>query len=515
MDRREFLRYNALGFLSISVACAMPHSHDMHDMHEHHAMMQDSKIDTSFITLQENIALFDPKKFPNNENLKPLSLLHSQTNKTKTFSATIEIKEQELELVKGKKTKCYTYNGLVPGPKIEVYEGDEVIINVKNSLNEATTIHWHGVPVPPSQDGNPHDPILPNTQRTYHFTIPQGSAGTYWYHPHPHYTTGKQVAMGLAGAFVIKAKNDVLSHLKEQDWFISDLGLDNNAQIRANTLGDWLNGREGHLVLINGQLQPKISIDERQRIRIYNCCSARYLKLRAQGVKFVIIGTDGGLIEKPITQQEIFLAPSSRIEVVLQSSKLSDIKLESIYYDRDKMMIQDSKENLLLATLQIKQRPPTLPSVLRTFDTKKPKAFKQVVMSEDHMQMHGMSKKTQEEIKQSLANMFLLNGKVYDMNRIDLTSRVGEVEEWSIVNKSHMDHPFHIHGAQFEVISTTLKGKTTLPQFRAFYDTINLKPNQEIKIRIAQNFEGLRMFHCHILEHEDLGMMGNLMVTKT
>ena len=133
-----------------------------------------------------------------------------------------------------------------------------------------------------------------------------------------------------------------------------------------------------------------------------------------------------------------------------------------------------------------------------------------MILSEDHAKMHGIAKKTQDELKNSLASMFLLNGKIFDMKRVDFSSRVGEVEDWIIINKSHMDHPFHIHGTQFELISSKLNGKVQKAEFRALRDTINVRPKEELRLRMKQDFKGLRMYHCHILEHEDLGMMGNL-----
>ncbi len=454
MNRRNFLKFNALTLASMGVAYANP-MHDMHSMHKNHSINHD--LDTSFINFApKNLKLLDPKQFPQGEILKALPLLKNESKEKNIFRATLEIKENHIELIKGKKTLFYTYNGLVPAPKIEVFEGDKLEILVKNKLKEATTIHWHGVPVPPDQDGSPHDPILAGEERIYRFEIPQDSAGTYWYHPHPHYTASKQVFMGLAGAFVIKAKKDALSHLKERDLMISDLRLDENAQIPNNNLNDWLNGREGEFVLINGQFKPKIKLATNERIRIYNATAARYLNLRIQGAKFILVGTDGGLIEK----------------------------LE-------------------------------LPKNLKIFKPlEEPKEFKEIIMSEDHMQMHGMMGKSESELKIALASMFLINGKSYDLKRIDLSSKLGVVEDWIVINKSHMDHPFHIHGTQFELISSKLNGKVQKAEFRAFRDTINVRPNEELRLRMKQDFKGLRMYHCHILEHEDLGMMGNLEVKE-
>ncbi|RQD67714.1 multicopper oxidase CueO [Campylobacter hepaticus] len=507
MNRRNFLKFNIASLASISLAYANP-------MHEHHSNINTDTIDTSFIEFApKNLKLLNPKDFPKNHILKPLTLLKNESKEKNTFRATLEIKESQIELIKGKKTKFYTYNGLIPGPKIEVFEGDKVEILVKNKLKEPTTIHWHGVLVPADQDGSPHDPILAGEEKIYHFEIPQNSAGSYWYHPHPHFITSKQVFMGLAGVFVIKAKKDALSHLKEKDLMISDLRLDEKAQIPKNTLNDWLNGREGEFVLINGQYQPKIQLATNERIRIYNASAARYLNLRIQGAQFILVGTDGGLIEKPVFKDEILLSPASRIEVLIHASQNGEFKLESVYYDRDKMMVKEEPNTLFLANISLKKEALNLPNTLRTFKPlEEPRDFKEVIMSEDHAQMHGMMNKNEHELKNALASMFLINGKSYDLKRSDLNSKVGVVEDWIIINKSHMDHPFHIHGTQFELISSKFKGEVKKAEFRALRDTINVRPNEELRLRMKQDFAGLRMYHCHILEHENLGMMGNLEV---
>ncbi|TXK70759.1 multicopper oxidase family protein [Campylobacter volucris] len=509
MDRRMFLKLNMLSLASITSLYAMKD----HSNHKMNNINNFNNINTSFINLENpNIKLLQEKYFPKNEKLQKLKLLENKSKKRGFFKSIIEIKESEIEIIKGKKTKIFTYNGLTPGPKIEVYEGDTVEILVKNNLNEPTTIHWHGLDIPPEQDGNPHDPIMPKQERIYKFKIKEGSAGTYWYHPHPHYITSKQVYKGLAGVFVVKAKQDALSHLKEQDWMISDLRLDENAQIPDNNLFDWLNGREGEFVLINGQFKPKITINQEQRIRIYNSCSARYLNLHIKDAEFILVGTDGGLIEKPVKMQNLFLAPASRVEVIIKANK-GEFKLESLYYNRDKMMVKEKPKNIFLANIKIEETINNIPEKLRTINSlDKATSFKKIIFSEDHMKMHNISKKTSEEIKQNLASMFLINGNVFDMHRIDLISKIGEIEEWTIINDSHMDHNFHIHGTQFELISSTINNKTIKPNFKALQDTINIKPKEIIKLKMVQNFTGIRMFHCHILEHEDLGMMGILKI---
>ncbi|MCX2683057.1 multicopper oxidase family protein [Campylobacter sp. MIT 21-1685] len=523
MNRRQFLQLNALALASTSLSYA---SNDMQNHHMTHTMNHSNidavNTDTSFITLAPKTQLLDEKAFERGVDLASLELLKNESKESNFFRASIEIAENEKEFIKGKKTHCFTYNGLVPGPKIEVYEGDTVEILVKNKLKEPTTIHWHGLPVPPEHDGNPHDAIAPNRERIYRFQLPENSAGTYWYHPHPHFLSSKQVAKGLAGVFVVKAKKDALSHLKERDLMISDLRLDEKAQIPENTLLDWLNGREGEFVLINGQFQPQITFNEAERIRIYNCCAARYLNLRIQGVQFVLVGTDGGLLEKPQLLKELFLSPASRVEVLLQPTKKGQFELETVYYNRNKMLVQEKQNTLTLASISIQHTTAAYPQTLRKFQPlKQAKAFKEIQMSEANMmKLHSLddanvfNSENEKEIKTVLASMFLLNGKTFDIKRIDLHSKLNEVEEWIVTNNSHMDHPFHIHGTQFELISSKINGKVQKAEFRSLKDTINVRPNEELRLRMVQNFTGTRMYHCHILEHEDLGMMGNLEVEE-
>ena len=135
-------------------------------------------------------------------------------------------------------------------------------------------------------------------------------------------------------------------------------------------------------------------------------------------------------------------------------------------------------------------------------------AFKAVEFSEMEMD-HGSDEPMTMSMLQS---MFMVNGKVFEMDRIDLSSRVGEVEEWRVFNNSHMDHPFHLHGTQFQVVQREQGGVVTPEPFKAWRDTVNLRPYETVVFHVRQLTPGIRMFHCHILEHEDLGMMANLEV---
>ncbi|MBP6563699.1 MAG: multicopper oxidase domain-containing protein, partial [Neisseriaceae bacterium] len=299
-------------------------------------------------------ALMPIDAMPAGAALAPLALLPNRSRKLGLFQARLTAKPVTVTLADGKPTELWAYNDSVPGPQIVVTEGDTVEITFDNQLGQPTTVHWHGLPVPSDQDGNPQDPVLPGQSRTYRFTLPEGSAGTYWYHPHPHGHVSEQVAKGLAGTLIVKAKHDPLAHLPEQHWLISDLRLAADGSVPDNTLLDWLNGREGQFVLINGQRAPKISVSGEHRVRIWNACAARYLRLHIPNCEFVLLGTDGGLIEAPqAPMTELFLSPADRVEVVVRTRRPGSYPLQSLYYDRSKMMDEETPETLTLAQVTV------------------------------------------------------------------------------------------------------------------------------------------------------------------
>ena len=512
-------------------------------------------------------------KMPSQQKLQSLPLLKNQSSQAALFKANLEAKPVKLTLADRKPTEIWAYNGQIPGPQIVVYEGDTVEINFKNSLSQPTTVHWHGLPVPPDQDGNPHDAVAPGESRIYRFTLPKGSAGTYWYHPHPHGYVSEQVFRGLAGSFIVKAKDDPLADFAEQHWLISDIRLDTQANIPHNTMMDWMNGREGQFVLINGQLNPKISVKSGERIRIWNACSARYLKLEIPNCSWILVGTDGGLLEQPRpASKELFIAPAERVEVILHSDRDQASQLITRYYDRQKMMMREPAVDLQLATINVQTADYQLPKRLRPIaDLGTATATKFVEFSEVMGDMHGnmdgmadgammggmhggmgghgnmhnmhggtgghgmmgnrdnmhgnmggmagggmmggmLNHSNPSNLPPMMQNMFLVNGKTYDMQRMDLTSKLNEVEEWEVFNNSHMDHPFHLHGTQFVITKRVLNDQTIQEPYKALRDTFNLKPYERVTFKVKQGHKGLRVFHCHILEHETLGMMANLNV---
>ena len=449
------------------------------------------------IMARANLDLMSSDLMPSGKALPALKKLANESNKEGVFKGTLRVQQATVELVPGVQTEVWAYNGEIPGPQIEVYEGDQVSIEVFNDLSEETTVHWHGLLVPALEDGNPQNPITPGSSRTYTFQIPEGSAGTYWYHPHGHGTVAKQVYKGLAGTFIVKRKDDPFADLPEKQLLISDLKLHSNGDIADNSFFDWMNGREGQFTLVNGALNPNVDINGPTKLRIWNACSARYINLAFDFADTYLIATDGGYIEQPEKLTKILLSPGERIEVVIIPTRTANIKLMNMSYNRNKMGPVSVAPSYALATLEMKVGEKyTLPQQLAMLPNYNVPTTQHHIEYTEVMDMNQL--------------LFLINGKMHDMKRIDEVVKKDAVEEWIVFNNSHMDHNFHIHGTQFIVESRELAGTKTKETLKAFRDTINLRPYETVTLRMKQDFTGLRMYHCHILEHETLGMMGQL-----
>ncbi len=445
---------------------------------------------------------------------QPLADLARLSNTSSTpgvFEATLVAQRATKSMLSGTTTEFWSYNNDVPGPLIDVFEGDTVRIRLDNRLSQETTVHWHGLPVPPAQDGNPMDPIAPGASRTYEFTLPVGSAGTYWYHPHPHEMTAEQVFRGMAGLLIVRSRTDPIpTAIEEKLLVISDLRLAADGTIPPNTPMDWQTGREGNYVLVNGQYQPVLTIKpgQSQRWRVLNATNARYLRLALTGHTLTLIGTDGGLLRAPVPGlDEILLAPAERVEVIVTASLAagSTAVLQSLPYDRDAMGMMGSSATMIpLLTVNYTSAATAaiaLPGALNPIaDLGVPTTNKRLVFPSG-MGMGGMGGGMMS---------FLIDGKSFDPSRVDLTSRVNEVEQWTIENRSSMDHPFHLHGTQFQVVSRTRSGVRLAEPFLAWRDTVNVAAFEAVVFKVVQRQLGRRMYHCHILEHESQGMMGVL-----
>ncbi|PZV38269.1 multicopper oxidase family protein [Mesorhizobium kowhaii] len=444
---------------------------------------------------------------PEGEAFRELPLLANEAGTPGLFKAKLTAQSTTVRFAEGLETPILGYNGTSPGPLIEAVEGDRVEITFANRIaDEASTIHWHGMPVPADQDGNPMDPVATGTDRTYSFDLPEGSAGSYWYHPHPHGKTAEQVYRGLAGAFVVKPKADPIPAAYGDTVLVfTDLRLAGDGTLPDNTMTDLMNGRVGDHVLVNGQKNPALSVSfgTKRRFRFYNATNARFLRLSFDGASMTIIGTDGGLLQAPVAADDILLSPAERLELIVSFEKPGPATLYTLDYDRGWMGAGlPADAGLTLFTVNVSETPaepvPPLPDRLRPIALLGAPAVSRRFVFTETMAMSASG----------MEMGFLINGAAFDMNRVDIVAKAGEVELWEIVNKADMDHPFHVHGTQFQVVEHERDGNVSKPAYLAWKDTVNVARGETVRLLLRQDRPGPRMYHCHILEHEQLGMMG-------
>jgi len=410
-----------------------------------------------------------------------------------------------LEFRPGTITDVYAYNGTVPGPTIEAREGDRVRVVFENRLPEATTVHWHGLHLPWEADGSPFHPVPPGGERVYEFTLRPGSAGTYWYHPHPHHHTGAQVARGLYGGLVVRDPADPLPPVAERllilsdNRFLPDGSLDLPDPHSSQGRIDFENGREGDVLFVNGEQMPTLRIrsGEVQRWRVVNASAGRFYRLHLPGHTLTHVGSDGGLFERPVEVDEILLTTAERVEVLVRGTGPpgSATTLQSLPYDRYIRQTRpaDWERPRDLLTLRYSDEAPvqplSLPEVLR------------VVIPLDTLRATGT--------RLMVLTQGFINGRPMDMERVDEVADLGATEIWELENIVGMDHPFHLHGFQFQVLD-----RDGVPEpFRSWKDTVNVPRHSTVRFVVRyDDHPGRWMFHCHILDHEDHGMMGVLEV---
>jgi FtsP/CotA-like multicopper oxidase with cupredoxin domain len=424
----------------------------------------------------------------------------------------LEAKVSDIEIAPGRTLSMWTYNGQLPGPRIEARAGDTVRVRFKNSLPEATTIHWHGVRVPAAMDGVPavQSPIAAGAEFTYEFVVPD--AGTFWYHPHVR--SDEQVERGLYGAFVVRGDAEPAT-TTDRTVVLDDLLIDSSWQLSEFDPMQAMVGRQGNLILANGWAHPvaEVARGGLHRFRFINAANARYFGLALPGHRLIQIGTDGGLLPTSREVDELLLVPGERADVLVVAAGEANEAMEwtSLRYDRghgtgdlpDAVVFQMKHGNdAPISTPAIPDALVPIAALPEATVQREIKLEESMAMGGEHGGGHGSSMST------DMAPVFSINGQVYP-DATPLAASLDAVEEWSIVNTTEMDHPFHLHGFRFQVVS--VDGAT--PGVVAWRDSINIPAEKTVKFRVRlEDNAGTWMFHCHILEHAERGMMGELEV---
>jgi FtsP/CotA-like multicopper oxidase with cupredoxin domain len=430
-------------------------------------------------------------------SLAPYTLV----NGVKTFD--MNIRASSYEFYTGFATNTYGINSSVLGQTIRIHKEDKVKINWHNYLNEATTMHGHGMHVPAIMDGGPKNKILPNTTWTSSYTVNQ-KASTNWYHPHLMGKTAEHVYMGLSGLLIIDDdESDTLALPKEYGvddipLILQDKRFDANKQIDYSpTSREIRRGYTSPTMLVNAVITPYLNVSSKQvRFRLLNGSNSRVYHLAfSDNRTFHQIATDGGFLASPVALNSLVLSPGERAEIVL------DFTLDL----GKSIILKESLDNLDIMQINVTSAVSSslvLPSTLSTLTS---------YSLDDAV-------RTRSFVLNMVGGRMAINGKTMDINRIDEVVSVNEVEVWEISNSMNMEHNFHIHATHFSIVERDGSIANVPENEKGYKDVVRIPPNGSVKVMVKMidfiDPNNGYMYHCHFLEHEDDGMMGQFTVIQ-
>ena len=390
----------------------------------------------------------------------------------------------------------------VPGPMLQVRQGQRVVVHFRNELPEATTIHWHGLRVPNGSDGTPsvQHPVEPG--ETFDYEFQAIDSGTFWYHPH--LRSDVQIERGLYGVVVVRGGPKVAVDA-DRAFVLDDVKLLATGKLSEDiTSLDVMLGRQGNLVLANGVHRGEISVKHgaRERWRFVNSANGRYFNLRLRGHPFKVVGWDGGPLPEPYDSDKLLIAPGERYEVLVHfpDREGSEFTLETLHHDRG----HDVPDPGPIPVFDIRVEGSTSQSA-RLPSTWGPPVDLDVPNDTPERVVKLAESETSDD---GLPRFFFNEHAFPDVPVIETAS--GDVERWRVVNDTEMDHPFHVHGLFFRVLE--VNGEPA--PHEGWKDTVNLPRKQTVLLGLRYEEPGTWMYHCHILEHAERGMMAALKVSE-
>jgi suppressor of ftsI len=413
----------------------------------------------------------------------------------------------------GRPTDTWGVNGDYLGPTLRAERGEQVAVRVTNGVGEATTLHWHGMHLPPVMDGGPHQMIEPGGVWYPSWQIEQPAA-TLWYHPHLHGDTAEHVYRGLAGMFLIDDPDaepglprdygvDDLPVIVQDKSFTSDGQLNEDDPLFSPT------GFQGDTVVVNGTISPYAEVTtEAVRLRLLNASNARVynfglIEPGGKGRDLVLVGSDGGLLPRPLATDRVQLSPGERAEIVVAMEPGEDVVLRSFppelganFWTERFAGGDDTLDVLELRAADTLDSSAAMPDHLAAA----PDLREDDAVTTRSFRLSGTA----------------INGQDMNLNRVDEVVRLGDTELWKVTNADGTPHNFHVHGVQFHILD--VNGTAPPLDLRGWKDTIYLAPSSVV--RLVMRFTDYAdpgspyMFHCHLLRHEDRGMMGQFVVVQ-
>ena len=431
-------------------------------------------------------------------------------------------------------TPTLGYNGNFLGPTLLINKGDSITLNVTNNLSVATTVHWHGLHVSAMNDGGPHQVINAGTTWSPTFKM-RNEAATFWYHPHGEGKTEIQVSKGLAGMIIVRDSTEA-SYVLPRKYGIDDFPLivqsrafDVLYQIATAT-------HEDSVVMVNGTIDPYLQVPGQVvRLRLLNGSADRTFNFGlSDNSNFYLIGSDGGLLSQPYLTNRVRLSSGERAEILIDFSAYipgTQLFLKSYASELNRgiigadsvgtssiVIMEGYYSNTLNGSdfdvLRFDVAPPTASPV-----TTIPVAFApKIPLAEASMDVarsiHFSADTVTSGIQGYVDGPFFMNNTPFDMDSINIVTYLNDVEIWTLTNSTMVAHPFHIHDIEFFVLD--INGISPPLEYLGLKDVILVKPNDTV--RFITQFTTFSdpaipyMFHCHLLHHEDEGMMGAFLV---
>jgi FtsP/CotA-like multicopper oxidase with cupredoxin domain len=452
-----------------------------------------------------------------------------------------EVWRYRATVLKGHASRVVETPGSYLGPTLKARRGEKVRIRFHNRLPEETIVHWHGLHVPAIMDGHPRYVVPQGASYLYEFEV-KNRAGTYWYHPHPHGRTGPQVYHGLAGLFIVSDAEERAAGLPdgEEDvaLVIQDriFGPDNQLFYRSGNRMAQMTGFLGDRILVNGRPDFTLPVSAgSHRLRLLNGSNSRIYRLAWEdGRPLTVIGTDGGLLERSVLRRYAFLSPGERLEIWADFSDRPtgfETALVSLPFGGGGMGAGRMGPGMMMGGRRgagpglPNGAPCTLFRVHVTQQGKNRRPLPETLSAPIPSQRHGTADAS--EVKQFYLTMqhmqWSINGRVFQMEDVaqDEMVRLGSREIWEFSNTGggmmrmmDMPHPMHLHGKQFRVLGRS--GVTHAGYVdEGWKDTVLLMPGERVRILVDfDDYPGLFLYHCHNLEHGDMGMMRNYFVRR-
>ena len=441
-----------------------------------------------------------PQPTPFQVKLPILPVLQPVRSDETTDYYQITMNKSQVEILPGLTTEIWAYNGIAPGPTIRQYRDRQSVVRFINNLDTSTSIHLHGMASLPQYDGYAEDVLPPDYYKDYIY--PNNRAATLWYHDHATHNTARNVYMGLAGMYIVQDKVELDLPLPKGEYDVPLIIQDKIFATNGSLIYDHNNhnGLMGDVILVNGAPWPKMEVANRKyRFRVLNASNSRAYKLAlSTGDDLIVIGTDSGLMGAPVRTKDLRIGMAERYEFIVDFTKYplgTQVVLQNLGV-RNNKDYDGTNQIMRFEVVRSENDDSSIPSELRTFQPL----------------LRSSAVRTRRWTFDHRNEMWVINGKAWDKNRIDANPGLGDIEIWNFINNARdWFHPVHVHLVDFQILDRNRQ--PPLPYERGWKDVVYMGEGDNIRViaRFAPH-QGKYMMHCHNTVHEDHDMMTQFQV---